>query len=86
MKEDLWNWHQFAVMSRIRGRISENFADGLSSTLLHGHLSDRRGGAAASISAPLSAAGGHLGPYFGGTPATKPAFSDYTKGWNKGSY
>ena len=53
MKEDLWNWHQFAVMSRIRWRISPNFADGLSATLPHRHLSDRGGGAAATISAPI---------------------------------
>ena len=63
-KEDGGNWHRFAVMSRIRARISENFADGLSPTLLHRHLSDRGGGAAATISAPLWAAGGYLKPYF----------------------
>ena len=65
MKEDLWNWHQFAVMSRIRSRISPNFADGLSATLPHRHLSDREGGAAATISAPIMGAGGYLRPYFG---------------------
>ena len=52
-KEDAGNLHRFAVMSRIRARISENFADGLSPTLLHRHLSDRGGGAAATISAPI---------------------------------
>ena len=53
MKKDLGIGISFPVMSRIRGRISENFADGLSSTLPDRHLSDRGGGAPATISAPI---------------------------------
>ena len=84
MKEDLWNWHQFAVMSRIRWRISPNFADGLSATLPHRHLSDREGGAAATISAPIMGCWGLPETLFWGW-GTKLPSSDYTKGWNKGS-
>ena len=69
-------------MSRIRARISPNFADGFFTTPAHGHLSDRGGGAAATISAPIMGCWGLPETLFWGNKAWS---LDYTKGWNKGS-
>ena len=74
---------RFPVMSRIRARISPNFADGFFTTPLHGHLSDRGGGAAATISAPIMGCWGLPETLFWGHKAWS---LDYTKGWNKGSH